>query len=103
MNQIQEFATRIGREFGAHKVLLFGSHARGPVTDDSDVDLLVIRPFTGKSVQQSVEIRLRLRPTFPVDLLVRTPEHVRRRLELGDDFIRRIIEEGRVLYETDHV
>lgn len=101
MNQIEKFGRRIGREFQAHKIVLFGSYARGVTTDDSDVDLLVILPFEGKSVYQSVKIRLRLRPPFPVDLIVRTPEKVRERLRMGDDFIQEILEEGKVLYEAD--
>jgi predicted nucleotidyltransferase len=101
MNQIEELSRRIGREFHADRVVLFGSYARGAVTEDSDVDLLVILPFEGKSVIQSVEIRMRLRPAFPVDLIVRTPEKVRERLAMGDDFIREILEEGKVLYEAD--
>ncbi|MCH7885864.1 MAG: nucleotidyltransferase domain-containing protein [Planctomycetes bacterium] len=101
MNQIEEFGRRIGCEFHSERVVLFGSYARGLGTDDSDVDLLVILPFEGKSVNQSVEIRMRLRPAFPVDLIVRTPEKVRERLEMGDDFIREILDEGIVLYEAD--
>ena len=101
MNRIKKFVQRIGREFGAERVILFGSYARGAVTGDSDVDLLVIVPFQGKSVDKSVEIRMKLRPRFPVDLLVRTPEKVRRRLEMGDGFMREILQEGKVLYEAD--
>jgi len=65
------------------------------------VDLLIVLPFEGKSVNQSVRIRMKLRPAFPVDLIVRTPQHVRERLGIGDDFIREILEEGKVLYEAD--
>ena len=101
MDRIEEFGQRIGREFGAERVILFGSYARGAVTDDSDVDLLVIIPFEGRSVDKSVEIRMKLRPQFPVDLLVRTPEKVRERIEMGDGFMREILEEGKVLYEAD--
>ncbi len=101
INQIEELGRRIGREFHAHRVVLFGSHAHGVPTEDSDVDLLVILPFEGRSVNQSVEIRMRLRPAFPVDLIVRTPEKVRERVEMGDDFTREILEEGKVLYEAD--
>ena len=61
----------------------------------------MILPFEGKSVAKSVEMRLEVRPPFPVDLLVRTPEKVRERLALGDPFIRSILEEGKVLYEAD--
>ncbi len=101
MNEIQEFGRRVGREFGAQRVILFGSYARGVVSEDSDVDLLIIGPFEGRSVDKSVEIRLKLRPQFPVDLIVRTPEKVRNRLEMGDNFIREILDEGKVLYEAD--
>jgi len=102
MRQIEEFGQRIGREFGAERVILFGSYARGEVTEDSDVDLLVVGPFTGRSVDKSVEIRLKLRPKFPLDLLVRTPEKVRQRIEIGDSFIKEILEEGKVLYEANN-
>ena len=73
IDTIREFSQRIGREFGAERVVLFGSYARGTVTEDSDVDLLV-----------------------------RTPEKVRQRMEMGDDFMREILEEGKVLYEADN-
>jgi predicted nucleotidyltransferase len=102
MKQIEESGRRIGREFGADRVILFGSHARGEVTTDSDVDILVIGPFEGRSVDRSVEIRMQLRPAFPVDLLVRSPEKVRERVDMGDDLMRGILEEGRVLYEADN-
>ena len=101
MASIEEFGRRIGREFGAERVILFGSHAHGAVTEDSDVDLLVIGSFEGRSVDRSVEIRMKLRPQFPVDLLVRTAEKVRERIQMGDDFMREIVEEGKVLYEAN--
>lgn len=102
MNEIEEFGRRIGHQFGVERVILFGSYARGEVTDDSDVDLLVIGSFEGRSVDKSVEIRLKLRPGFPMDLLVRTPEKVRQRIDMGDGFMQEILEEGKVLYEADN-
>ena len=42
LDQIEELGQRIGREFHAHRVVLFGSYAGGAPTDDSDVDLLVV-------------------------------------------------------------
>jgi len=101
MDIIKEFCHQIGREFGAERVILFGSYPRGEVTEDSDVDLLVIAPFEGRGVDKSVEIRMKLRPQFPLDLLVRTPEKVRQRIEMDDSFIKEILEEGKVLYEAN--
>ncbi len=102
MDRIEEFGRRVGEEFGAERVILFGSYARGSANPDSDVDILVIGPFEGRSVDKSVEIRMKLRPAFPMDLLVRTPEKVRERIEMGDTFLREILEQGTVLYEADH-
>ncbi len=44
---------------------------------------------------------MKLRPAFPVDLIVRTPEGVRERLEMGDTFVQQVLEEGTVLYEAE--
>jgi len=101
IDEIEAFGRRIGTEFGAQKVILFGSYAQGTAKEDSDVDLLVICDFEGRSVDKSVQIRVSLRPHFPLDLLVRTPQKVNQRIQMGDDFMREILEEGKVLYETD--
>jgi uncharacterized protein len=100
MKQIEDVGQQIGQRFNPERVILFGSYADGQPTEESDVDLLVIMPTNGSSVDQSVEIRLAVRPPFPMDLLVRTPEKMRERLEMGDSFMRRILEKGRLLYET---
>ena len=97
---IRRFGRRIGTEFGAERVILFGSFACGKANEDSDVDLLVIRRFRGKSVHQSVAIRMELRPPFPVDLIVRTPQAIQRRLRMGDYLIQSILDEGKVVYEA---
>jgi predicted nucleotidyltransferase len=101
MNEIEQFGRRIGEEFGAEKVILFGSYAQGTARQDSDVDLLIVTAFEGRSVDKSVQIRLKLRPMFPVDLLIRTPEKIQQRLEMGDQFIKDILQGGKVLYEAD--
>jgi len=102
IEQIKELGCRIGEAFRPQRVILFGSYAQGRPTPDSDVDLLVITELEGRPVDKSVEIRMRVRPSFPVDLIVRTPEKVRERLAMGDGFMKEIITEGKVLYEADY-
>jgi len=101
MKDIRNFSRRVARQFRPRRIILFGSYAEGQATPDSDVDLLVILPHKGKAVEKSVAIRLATRPPFPLDLLVRTPQEVRKRLAMGDTFIRDILEKGKVLYEAD--
>jgi predicted nucleotidyltransferase len=71
---ILDLAERITREFSPEKILLFGSHAYGNPNEESDVDLLVVMPFDGRSRDKSLEVWKAIRPPFSVDLLVRRPE-----------------------------
>ena len=102
LNQIMEFARDVAEHFTPHKIILFGSHAYGTPTGDSDVDLLVIMPYEGRSWRQATAIRQAVRAGFPLDLLVRSPEEVRTRVQLGDPFLKAIVRQGRVLYESNN-
>ncbi|NOZ21961.1 MAG: nucleotidyltransferase domain-containing protein [Planctomycetes bacterium] len=102
MTDIKQVARRIAEEFRPERIILFGSRAQGDSTVDSDVDLLVILPHEGKCWEAAAAIRSRVRPPFPTDLLVRSPQELRERLEIGDVFFREITEHGKVLYEAPH-
>jgi predicted nucleotidyltransferase len=98
--EIQEFVDKIVEEFAPQRVILFGSHARGDATPDSDVDLLVVMPTKKEAIEQAVEVRQRIRRSFPLDLIVKTPEDVAWRLSLQDCFLTTIMTEGKTLYES---
>jgi len=98
---ILELSDRIVNEFQPDRVVLFGSYAHGRPTGDSDVDLLVVLPFDGRSLAKSLEILNRVDPQFPIDLLARRPDDVQRRYREGDPLIREAIDRGRVLYERN--
>ena len=95
-----ELAERIAQEFHPERIILFGSSARGGDTADSDVDLLVIMPTEGSSLLKAAEIMERICPRIPVDLIVRDPKDVQRRLESNDFFLREVIDQGKILYES---
>ena len=96
---IRKFAAEVARRFRPAKIILFGSYAYGKPTPDSDVDLLVVMPCKGRSLDAALNVRLAVEAGFPLDLLVRTPTELRRRLALGDFFLREIVDNGVVLYE----
>lgn len=54
--EIREFVSKVVEEFAPQRVILFGSHARGDATPDSDVDLLVIMRTEKRTLQQAVEV-----------------------------------------------
>jgi len=99
IEQIQEVAERIAREFDPERIILFGSYATGHPTPDSDVDLLVILPFSAKPFWKALEIMNRIDAPFPLDLLARRPDDTARRHAQGDPLIRDALDHGRVLYE----
>jgi len=101
MADIRKLARRIVREFNPERVVLFGSFAEGTATADSDVDLLVVLSFRGTPLRKSVEILNRLDVRFPIDLVARRPEDVRRRYTEGDPLIREALDRGKVLYEQN--
>lgn len=99
---INAVAMQIAESFHPQKIVLFGSYAYGMPTEESDVDLLVVMPFKGKSARKAIEILNAIKTTIPLDLVVRTKEQVAERLRLNDFFMREIIEKGNVLYEAAH-
>ena len=69
----------------------------------SDLDILVIMSLKPgeKRFMKSGEIRGLIRHSpFPMDILVRSPEDIERRLAVGDYFIRDILEHGRILHSS---
>ena len=103
MKEIEGFGFEIGRRFRPRRVVLFGSYAGGGAEADSDVDLLVEMEHEGSGCRAAAEIIRTLKPRFAVDLIVRTEEEVKNRLRQNDSFLRDIVQNGRVIYEsTDH-
>lgn len=92
----------IARKYLPDKIMLFGSYATGNPNPDSDVDLLVIIDSKRSTLDLAVEISLALKHSFPIDIIVRTPQEIAKRLKHGDFFITDIMENGKVLYERTH-
>src|SRR2546423_1012109 len=101
--KIRRYCAAIVEQFKPQRIILFGSYAYGSPTDDSDVDLIVImRRNLRQSRRPSLQIRRRISAGFPVDVLVREPGEIARRLRWQDSFIREVVEKGLVMYEARH-
>ena len=99
---IPAMAERIAHQFDPLRIILYGSQARGDAKPWSDVDLLVILPEVANEWEKRIEIGCELRD-FPVttDIVVATPEEIRRRGDLVGTVLRPALREGRVLYERE--
>ncbi len=99
---IKRLCQQIANAFLPERIILFGSQAYGKPTEDSDIDLLVVMPYESSHAAQAIQILNRLNVLAPIDLLVRSPEEVSERIEIGDSFMREIVERGKVIYEATH-
>jgi predicted nucleotidyltransferase len=99
---IAEMVRRIVDRFDPEKIILFGSHARGDATPDSDVDLLVVMPVQGSKREAQIQIRAELHD-MPVakDIIVTRPEDFSWRREIAGTIERPADREGRLLYERE--
>jgi uncharacterized protein len=99
--KIRSFCNAVAKQFRPRRIILFGSYASGKPTADSDVDLLVIMPRAReRGERMSVRIRHAVPRDFPLDLLVRTPAEMAKRLRWGDFFLREVVEKGKIMYEA---
>ena len=82
------------------KIILFGSHAKGNATVDSDFDILVLEETVENRVQEIVRLRRLLSPLkIPVDLLVSSNEHFDYWRDTPGNVYFDAAAEGKVLYE----
>ena len=88
-------------KYSPEKVILFGSHAWGEPTKDSDIDLFIVKSTRKKPKDRFSEVQeilYGLHQKTPVEPLVLTPKELERRINLEDPFILRILKKGKILY-----
>ena len=91
--------SQIAAQFQPEKIILFGSYADGDPRPESDVDSLVMMDTPLRNVEQAIEISRASDCRFGLDLIVRRPQQIAKRLQLGDFFLRDVMDKGKVLYE----
>lgn len=99
--KLKDITDKIVKEYQPEKIVLFGSWAWGEPKRESDIDLFIVKESKERRIERERRIqRLLLGSRIPVDVLVYTPEEVARRLWIEDFFIRKIINQGKVLYSV---
>ncbi len=100
---IQRLCKSIVEKFRPQKVILFGSYAHGSPTYDSDIDLMIVMPYSGNELDKMVEVRRVLDSEIPLDVFVKTQEQIDDCIAMEDVFVANIIKNGKVIYESGNV
>jgi transcriptional regulator with XRE-family HTH domain len=96
---IDRMARVIAERFHPERIILFGSHARGTASPDSDVDLLVVMEVEGSKRRTGARIGAELHPfRLPKDIVVTTPRAFEARRHVPGTLERTAALEGRVLH-----
>lgn len=99
---IQQMVSRIVTQFNPEKIVLFGSHARGDGTADSDVDLLIVMPVEDSKRAKQLEIRAAVRDVhIPKDIIISRPEEFQWRKDIVGTIERPATREGQILYARE--
>ena len=100
INAIEECGRRIGWQFNAERVILFGSYAEGSATKDSDIDLLVVAETSLPPEKRYSAVR-RLVADVPAsfDIIVKTRDEYNRWRSVVNNIVYFADKYGRVIYE----
>ena len=99
--QIYEIIEEIVEHFKPQKVILFGSYAHGTPTEESDLDLLIIRDSDTPSRLQNREARRILSGLrVPVDVMVKSAEEFETYKDIVGTIVYPAHRFGKVIYES---
>ncbi|MCP4664095.1 MAG: nucleotidyltransferase domain-containing protein [bacterium] len=100
-NLLQEIVGRVLEVGQPDRIILFGSAARGQMTRDSDIDLLVLEASPKQPRRQSVRLRNALRGLgYPFDVMVMATERFEETKEVIGGLAYPAQKYGRVIYEA---
>jgi predicted nucleotidyltransferase len=97
---LKQTVDTIAEAFQPERIVLFGSHARGDADQESDIDLFVEMETRLSPPERAIAISnlFGLR-SWSLDLVVYTPDEVKRLKGIHGTLLSEIEQEGQVLYE----
>ncbi len=102
---LKKVVETISEEYTPDKIILFGSYGYGTPTEESDIDLLIIRETDKPFHKRWAEVchiisEIRKGKGIAFSPFVVTPQELKERLEIGDQFFKEMFNKGKGLYAS---
>ena len=99
-DKIADIIAKIISGYHPEKIILFGSYAIGKATENSDLDLMVIKDTDVPRPQRTFQVRKMLYGAMiPIDLIVYTPDEIAEDIDNKFSFVSEVLNTGKILYE----
>ena len=98
-NKITEVVNKIVSDYQPEKILLFGSFQNGKPTEESDLDLLIIKKTEKRKFERAGDVKRLFNPyPCPMDIVVFTPEEFDKSKSVLNTLAYIVEKDHRVLY-----
>lgn len=98
---LDNIVKRLKQDYDPEQIILYGSYAYGNPTDESDLDLLIVKDTHEPILMRWMRVRKLvsdLRKGFAFSPIIITPSELKNRLGKGDPFFEEILKKGKKLY-----
>ena len=102
--EIKKLKNGIVEKFHPHKIILFGSYAKGTETETSDIDICIVVSTENKrelkrKISKYIYDKKGLDFNKPVDILIYTEKEWERHVKDNYSFARSILNSGLILFK----
>jgi uncharacterized protein len=100
-DQISMLIKEIVSGYDPEKIYLFGSHARGEGSAESDIDLFIVKNTSKRKIERSQDVRKCIKnyPLTGLDLIIYTPTELEHAMLETVNIGKEAVYTGKLMYE----
>lgn len=97
MMELEAIKNQIIERYNPDKIILFGSLAKGAITENSDIDICIVKDSQNKR-ELITDMYVNIEASYPFDIVLYTPKEWEDNIKDKSSFAYKIFKEGRLLY-----
>jgi len=97
--ELKNVIDKIVRGYSPEKIILFGSLSKKSVQYPGDMDLIIVKSTNQDPWERAASVDEIIEHNVPLDILIYTPEEIRKRRAMHDEFVEEFSTKGKVVYD----